>query len=50
MWNTLKCKFTNFCVSILAYMFVLLIGASVLIIPITIICSCAKLIMMMFGG
>lgn len=49
MWHKFKNKLIDWCSSLVAFIIIVIFGALMLIVPITFILACAKLIMMMFG-
>jgi hypothetical protein len=49
MWNKAKDKLSKLLTNVIAYTLVISIGALILIVPITLIGGCIKLIIMMFG-
>ena len=49
MWSKFKNKIIDWGSTAIAFAFLILIGSLMFLVPITLICGCAKLIMMMFG-
>lgn len=49
MWSKVKKKLYDVSVNVSAYTIVAIITALVFLVPITLICGCIKLIIMMFG-
>jgi hypothetical protein len=49
MWKEVKKKVFDWGSTAIAFAFLVLTGSLIFIVPITLICGCAKLIMLMFG-
>lgn len=50
MWTKVRNKILEWIASFIGYTFAVIIGATMLLIPFTIVLGCVKLIIMMFGG
>ena len=49
MWKEVKKKVLDWGSTAISFVFIVLIGSLMFLVPITLICGCAKLIMLMFG-